>query len=87
MAPGWQINYGPMAVTQLRITGDEIYANSIGYQQAKRKPETKKERIKRIAKERMYSSWSSYNDKTETIKEIKQLHKPRHKVNFMGRRF
>jgi hypothetical protein len=87
MAPGFYITQGPLAVTQIRITGSETYANGIGYQQAKIKPETKKERVKRVAKERMYASWNSYNDKTETIKEIKQLCKPRHKVNFMGRRF
>ena len=51
------------------------------------KVETKKERIKRIAKEKMYASWKTYNDRTVTIKEIKQICKPMHKINHSGRRF
>ncbi len=53
----------------------------------KRQPETKKERIIRISKERMYASWKTYIDKTETIKEIKQLCRPAHRINYIAKRF
>ncbi len=41
--------------------------------------ETKKEKNKRIAKEKMFASWKVYNQKTENIIEIKQICKPKHK--------
>ncbi len=44
------------------------------------KRETKKEKIKRIAKEQMLASWKVYNQKTENIIEIKQFCKPRHNI-------
>lgn len=40
--------------------------------------ETKKERLKRIAKEKMLASWNLFNQETETIIKIKQFCKPRH---------
>ena len=41
-----------------------------------------KEKIKRIAKEKMFASWKTYNQKTEKILDIKQICKPRHnKIN------
>lgn len=47
-----------------------------------KKYETKKEKIKRIAKEKMFASWKTYNQKTEKILDIKQICKPRHnKIN------
>lgn len=47
-----------------------------------RKHETKKEKTKRIAKEKMFASWKTYNQKTEKILDIKQICKPRHnKIN------
>ncbi len=50
------------------------------------KVETKKERIKRIAKEKMFASWKSFNQKTEKIIEIKQICKPQHRIYPMGGR-
>ncbi len=52
-----------------------------------KKKETKKERQKRIAMERMLASWKTFNKKTPTKIEIKQICKPSHRVNHMGRRF
>lgn len=56
------------------------YANGIGYIKPK-KVETKKERIQRIAKEKMFASWKLFNQKTPTVIEIKQFCKPRHNLN------
>jgi len=44
------------------------------------KKETKKQRILRIAKEKMLASWKTYNQKTPYVIEIKQLCKPKHKL-------
>lgn len=49
-----------------------------------RKVETKKERIKRIATEKMFASWNMHNKKTEHIIEIIQVCKPRHKFNHLN---
>lgn len=46
-----------------------------------KKQETKKEKIKRVAKEKMFASWKTYNQKTEKILEVKQICKPRHNIN------
>jgi len=46
-----------------------------------KKKETKKEKIKRVAKEKMLASWKTYNQKTEKILEVKQICKPRHNIN------
>jgi hypothetical protein len=51
-----------------------------------RKIETKKERIKRIATEKMLASWKTFNEKTKTIIKIKQVCKPKHKLSHMGRK-
>ena len=48
--------------------------------QKKIKKETKKEKIARLAKEKMFSSWKTYNEKTFQIKTIVQFCKPRHKI-------
>lgn len=50
-------------------------------------PETKKQREARIAAERMYASWSVYNMKTLSLKDVKQICKPRHLLNYSGRRY
>lgn len=75
MAPYDIYGYGPFALTRVTST-DIVYANNIGYIQ--RKVETKKERIKRIAKEKMYASWKTFNQRTPTIIEIIQICKPKH---------
>ena len=49
-----------------------------------KKVETKKQRIMRIAKEKMLASWKLYNQKTEKIFEIKQICKPEHRVGYFG---
>jgi hypothetical protein len=48
--------------------------------------ETKKQRITRIAKEKMFASWKTHNQKTEKINKIIQVCKPKHKLSHMGRR-
>lgn len=53
-------------------TGLLYFASPVTY----RKQETKKERIKRIAKEKMLASWKLHNDVTLTIIKIKQYCKP-----------
>ena len=47
--------------------------------------ETKEAKKIRIAREKMFASWKVYNDKTITVKEIKQICKPRHRLNHMRR--
>ena len=56
------------------------------YRTIKQEEETEKEKIARIAKEKMYASWKTYNDRTTTIKDVKQICKPRHRVNYSGKR-
>lgn len=60
------------------------YYDSIFRNHKPMKVETKKERIKRIAIEKMLASWKMHNQKTQTIIEIKQICKPRHSVGVMG---
>jgi hypothetical protein len=48
--------------------------------------ETKKQRIERLAREKMFASWKVHNDKTMTIKEVIQICKPQHKLNHSGKR-
>jgi len=45
-----------------------------------KKPETKKERTARIAKERMLASWKTHNQKTISVIELKQVCKPKHNL-------
>lgn len=49
--------------------------------QEKRK-ESKKEKIARIAKENMLASHKTYNQKTPTIKQVKQVCKPIYKIRY-----
>lgn len=51
-----------------------------------RKEETKKQRRDRLSKERMYASWSAYNLKTISIKEVLQICKPHHRLPHSYRR-
>lgn len=59
----------------IRASGEYYY-----YVPAYRKVETKKQRIKRLAKEKMLASWKTYNQKTPYVIDIKQLCKPQHKM-------
>lgn len=77
--------------TQITITGNEVYASGTGYMGNTTyrirsytstqpvKKETKKERIARVAKEKMYASWKMFNQKTLGIIQVKQFAKPRHR--------
>lgn len=63
--------------------GKWYYANYTHEESKKRvKKETKKEKVARLAKEKMHSSWKTYNEKTFQIKTILQVCKPRHKMFF-----
>jgi hypothetical protein len=51
--------------------------------------ETKKEREKRIAKEKMYASWKTHNQREAEkpkVFQIKQICKPRHQMSHIGGR-
>lgn len=50
------------------------------------KPETKKEKIARIAKEKMYASWKTFQQNHISIIQVKQICKPRHKLTHMQRK-
>jgi hypothetical protein len=79
--------------TQITITGNEVYANGTGYignttyridsYTAPRpvKKETKKERVSRIATEKMLASRHVFDQKTMTVKNYKQICKPRHRLH------
>ena len=100
MAPGFYISQcDPMYVTQpLLYTPTQSCAtygnNTIRLDQSQyanpsrsnRKEETKKEKIKRIAKEKMFASWKTIDRKTETINILKQICKPRHQMKHIGGR-
>jgi hypothetical protein len=45
-----------------------------------KKIETKKQRIARIAKENMLASYKTYNQKTVTVRQIRQVCKPIHRI-------
>lgn len=70
-------------ITRMPSIGQLVYSNGVGYVKPK-KVETKKECIKRISTEKMLASWKTYNDKTPTIIEIKQICKSVHRVGPMG---
>lgn len=50
-----------------------------------KKVETKKEKQARLAKEKMHASWKTYNEVKPKIFEIKQICKPRHRLNHIPR--
>lgn len=80
-------SYPPFDLTVVIVPNWGSPASGMNYSYKENvKKETKKEAIGRIAKEKMYASWKMYNEKTITIREIKQVCKPRHQVNFIGRR-
>lgn len=94
MAPGFYIDNSPMAITQIahptqpasnwdRLTHRR--ACEVKYEQ---KEETRKEKIARLAKEKMHASWK-VRDQREPDKpkvfQLRQICKPRHRVNFIHR--
>lgn len=87
MAPGY-VEYGPMALTPVTITHVAYaYANTL-YNNPRYipcNPESKKDRIKRIAKERMLASRKLFNQKTQSIIQVKQFCKPQHRLGYLKR--
>jgi len=43
--------------------------------------ETKKDRTKRVAKEKMYASWNTFNNRSPSVRSISQVCKPRHYIH------
>ena len=80
MAPAF---YTGIDITPTRIdTSNTITVSSYSIYQKVQKKETKKQKQKRIAKERMLASWKTYNDKTPTVKVVKQICKPIHRMKY-----
>ncbi len=75
--------YGDCCPTQTHIDmwgelrSNYTYSNH-GY--TTKKVETKKERIKRIATEKMLASYRLFNQKTEKIIQVVQNAKPQHRI-------
>lgn len=92
MAPFYISPSHPLAVTQVVSSTmtqviQPLYAGTYATEVRKSvKQETKKEKIKRLAKEKMYASWKTIDRKTSTINEIKQICKPRHTIGHIGGR-
>jgi hypothetical protein len=55
------------------------YSNQHEFEERK-KVETKKEKLDRISKTKMLASWKKYDEKTPTVKQIKQMCKPVHRI-------
>ena len=73
--------------TPTTLSGYGVYRVASSYSSYKATiSETKEAKKARIAREKMFASWKTYNDKTMTVKEIKQVCRPQHRVNYMGRR-
>ena len=66
------------AYYQRMVREGRLYRNL--YYQEPIKVETKQERIKRVAKEKMLASFNLYNKKTLNIIEVIQICKPKHKL-------
>lgn len=73
-------------VTIVRIDSAYHYRTSVSVE-TNRIVETKKQRVARIAKEKMLASWKKEHFKTDKIKKVIQVCKPQHKLNHSGRRF
>lgn len=56
---------------------------SAGHNVSNRNQETKKEKIARIAKEKMYASWKVINQKQVNLNELVRISKP--KYNLLAR--
>jgi hypothetical protein len=62
------------------------WVSSTGTTKVCQAPETKQEKKARIAREKMFASWKLYNLRTVSVKQIKQICKPRHMLSFSGQR-
>lgn len=79
MSPDFRHTITRIDTTNTFSTGTVSYYDNQVHYATVRHIETKKERQKRIANEKMYASWKLYNLKTISIQEIKQLCKPMHR--------
>ena len=90
--PTYSVNSHTVYANITTFNGQEIdpweYQMRVHNYEVKKKfaEEPKKEKIKRIAKEKMYASWKTINRKTETINIVKQICKPRHQMRPIGGR-
>ncbi len=84
MAPTYDKTYDT-SPTRVYIPGVTYYASN--YYVEPKPVETKEQKTKRIAEEKMYASWKIYDQKTPTINKIKQECKPQHRMSYVvGRR-
>ena len=92
MAPGYHYGYGPYATTPVAIQRLDAWEMQVRRWEhevkQKQQKETKKEKIARLAKEKMYASWKT-RDQLEPDKpkvfQLRQICKPRHRINFIHR--
>ncbi len=74
-------------LTPTRIGSYYCYQTSVRVETKKQVVETKKQRIARIAKEKMLASWKKEQFKTDKIKQVIQVYKPQHRLNHSGKRY
>lgn len=67
--------------------GINTSACDANYSITERKIETKKERRDRISKEKMHASWQLFNQKSQNVKEVIQICKPRHRLPYLTRHY
>jgi len=72
-------NEAQLTVVNLNNTIPSSITFRVNYTYVKK--ETKEQKIKRIAKEKMLASWKSHNEKRDNIIEIKRVCKPIHNIN------
>ena len=82
MAPTFGHCEPHLRVTQIVCTVVDYYPIS-GERYVVKKVETRKEKLQRLSKQKMFASWSLYNQKEEKVFEIKQFCKPRHQMKFI----
>ena len=68
--------------TQTTVTPTRWYQASVA---TVKKTESKKDKIRRIAKAKMFASWKTYDQKNRYVIQVKQLCKPQHRVNHIVR--
>jgi CRISPR/Cas system-associated endonuclease Cas3-HD len=80
MAPGFYYQYISTSTQWIyESTGSGILRySSVNHEQ--RKPETKKEKKDRVSKALMHASWDLHNKKTISIRQVKRICKPQHRV-------
>ena len=79
-------SYYPFTITETNTVYSNVTNSCCPYCRCEKKQEeTKKQRIARIAKEKMLASWKIYNQKTETINEILKECKPCYNIYYYRR--